>query len=547
MTEDKNEKENIVHCAGFSDRRLIVEQVAEQLFLVWDRIESKFLIHSSDPWRYYVHEGTRYEPLPRLPWHTANSPAFYENEEQLFNEIRSFLVDHLDVSNELLYDVYACFVLASWIPENFKIAPYLFFLGPLASGKTRALECLNRLCYRAIMAASMSAAALFRALEAWHPTLLLDESEVYNRKEMVEVLALLNSGYRKGQYAIRIEKIEEGNPVIAMFDTFGFKSIAGTEELAATLQSRCIITPMSRAVRKVELFIDEERAQRLRDELLMYRFKNLGRFENLAVTEFAIENGYYRNARVLELFVSLIQVAPTEEVKQRLFKCMNQITQSRLDAEQASLEARIFEAILKCESQVENGKLSTQAITAAFNEGIPEKEQLKSYQVGRRVAALGFEKCRFSGGKSGFYWDAKLIERLKARYYPDTPSLPSQPSLPSLMMEKTESSEPKPSEVSEGSLSSPLCQEAQNTMKSEGSEQSEGSEGNSREYKHLQDTAFVSHIKTSERCYNGCALIAEWQIKIGNDFQQLFCNTCFEKAKRNLEQNSYEVKYKEPS
>jgi len=33
---------------------------------------------------------------------------------------------------------------------------------------------------------------------------------------MIEVLALLNTGYRKGQYAIRIEKIEEGVPQVCL-------------------------------------------------------------------------------------------------------------------------------------------------------------------------------------------------------------------------------------------------------------------------------------------------------------------------------------------
>jgi hypothetical protein len=77
-------------------------------------------------------------------------------------------------------------------------------------------------------------------------------------ESMVEVLALLNSGYRKGQCAIRVEKVEQGSLQIAMFDTFGFKVLAGTEELAATLQSRCIITSMSKAVKQVRLFVDEE-------------------------------------------------------------------------------------------------------------------------------------------------------------------------------------------------------------------------------------------------------------------------------------------------
>jgi len=372
--------------------------------------------------------------------------------------------------------------MATWRPEDFTVVPYQFFLGPLASGKSRALECFHRLCYRGIMSTSMSAASLFRALEAWHPTLLLDETEVYMRGEMIEVLALLNSGYRRGQYAIRIEKIEEGCPQIAMFDTFGFKVLAGTEELAATLQSRCIISAMSRAVKKVNLFVDEEKAQELRNKLLMYRFRNLGKSGNSTAVEYVTNNGYFHNARVIELFISLLQVAPTEEIKQRLISCMKQITQSRLDEEQASIEARIFDAILKCEGQVEKGKISTQAITAAFNLGLPEKEQWDSSSIGRRVVALGFERCRLSGGASGYFWDADLIERLRKRYYPtpqNMPSLPSQPSLPSLIMEKEETQEPKSSERSEGKPSRELGFEpSKNSMKSEGSERSEPSEGN---------------------------------------------------------------------
>ena len=409
-----DEEPKPVPTPGIAFENIIFEQVHNGTYLIFDRVEQKFQV-SNDIWHSYRHNGVEYIPLKRLPWPTAHLPK-EENEEKLFKEIRAFFIDHIDVSNELLYDVYTCFVLASWRPEDFTVVPYLFFLGPLASGKTRALECFQRLCYRSIMATSMSAASLFRALEAWHPTLLLDETEVYNRKEMVEVLALLNSGYRRGQYAIRIEKIAQGKPQIAMFDTFGFKILAGTDELAATLQSRCIITTMSKAIRHVNLFIDEDRAQELRNKLLMYRFKNLGKkLENI---DFSKLDEYSQNARVIELFVSLIQVAPTEEVRKRLLTCMKKITQSRLDEEQASIEARVFDAILKCENKVESGKISTQAITEAFNEGVAEKEQVTSKFIGRKVAALGFEKCKLPPrGLAGFFWNTKLVERLKTRYY----------------------------------------------------------------------------------------------------------------------------------
>ena len=414
---------------GRAFKDTVFEQVENGSYVVYDRLEQKFQI-TNDAWHLYLHDDVKYAPLPRLPWQPASIPRDYVNDEILFKEISSFFTEHLDIANELLVDVYASFVMASWRPEDFTVVPYLFFLGPLASGKTRALECFHRLCYRGLMAASMSAASLFRAQEAWHPTLLLDETEIYNRENMVEVLALLNSGYRRGQYAIRVEKIDSGSPQIALFDTFGFKVLAGTQELAATLQSRCIITPMSRAVKHVHLFINEIEAENLRNKLLMYRFKRLGQHADVDVSRLS---SLINNARVIELFISPLQVAPSEDVRQRLLKCMKQNAQSRLDAEQASIEARLFDAILKCEANVQNGKISTQAITEAFNSGLSEKEQANNRFTGRKVAALGFEKCRLTGGHAGFYYDCKLVERLKMRYYPPLPNLTSLSSLTSLI------------------------------------------------------------------------------------------------------------------
>jgi hypothetical protein len=138
------------------------------------------------------------------------------------------------------------------------------------------------------------------------------------------------------------------------------------------------------------------------------------------IVNFLQEYQGFRNARVIELFISLLQVAPTQTVKLKLFELMKQITQSRLDAEQASIEARIFETVLKCEGVVKCGKISTQVITELFNDGLSDREQVSSRFIGRRVAALGFAKCKVGDkGQAGFYYDKALIERLKARYFPN--------------------------------------------------------------------------------------------------------------------------------
>jgi len=478
--EEEESKPIVTPGRVFQD--VIFEQVSEGSFLQYDRSTGQ-----TSTSNLIVHDGTGYKPLEKVPWPTASLPEVpeqddpltkeqliaklkaqtfqgeYGDTEQLFNEIKLFFMEHLDVRNEQLYDVYAAYVLMTWRVEDFKVVPYQMFLGPLASGKTRGLECFSFLGYRALSSVTMSAASIFRTLEAWHCTLLLDETEVYGRESMVEVLALLNAGYRRGQYAIRIEKLEGEVPQIAMFDTFGPKVLAGTEELAATLQSRAILTTMSRNVRHVRLFVDEEKAQELRNKLLMYRFRELGHKSEFDVSTL---NGYFTNSRVIELFISLLEVAPTQEIRDRLIQCMRDITKTRFDEEQVSIEAQIFEAILNSADQVDSGKLSVRTVTERFNVGLPEKEQVTSRFIGRKVTALGFEKCKLTGGLRGFYWNVDLVERLRARYYPKpTPQTP-QTQLTPLIMGKEEEKGEVPSGVS-GEKPSMLDvpEEGKNTVK----------------------------------------------------------------------------------
>ncbi|MGA2522936.1 MAG: hypothetical protein ABSF65_02140 [Candidatus Bathyarchaeia archaeon] len=546
MTSD-DDKLKPVSSPGMALPNVIFEQVNDPTngshYLVYDRIEKQFLI-KKDVWRTYSLD-VEYCPLTRLTWPSVTGYVEFKTTEELYHEIRAFFVEHLDVANELFYDVYTCFVLASWRPEDFKVIPYLFFLGPLSSGKTRALECLHRLCYRSIMSSSISAAAVFRVLEAWHPTLLLDETEIYNRDCMIEVLALLNSGYRKGQYAIRIEKEKEGCPQIGVFDTFGFKILAGTEELAATLQSRCIITAMSRAVKQVNLFIDEEKAQELRNKLLQYRFKNLGNIDLSSLPEFAKNNGFFRNARVIELFISLFEVAPNEEIKKRLELCMKQITQSRFDEEQASIEARVFDAVFRSEDKAENGKISTQDITEVFNQGLTENDQATSRFVGRKVAALGFEKCRVGHkGQSGFYYDKKLLERLKSRYDPKTTSETSETSETTASMEKQgliEDSSKSNAEVTE--VNSSVSENGKTTNFPLNAEVSEETEVTEVKLEGSRKVILAKRIKPmpGQSCQaeghgEPCILEATYEID-GN----LYCDKHFLKSKKVCLDNGYSV------
>ena len=104
-------------------------------------------------------------------------------------------------------------------------------------GKTVLLSCLGRLAWRPLQASNISAAATFRAIEAWTPTLLVDEADSFLR-DNEELRGVLNSGHtRQSAYVIRCDG-EQNEP--RRFSTWAAKAIAGIGRIADTLEDRAI-------------------------------------------------------------------------------------------------------------------------------------------------------------------------------------------------------------------------------------------------------------------------------------------------------------------
>lgn len=110
-------------------------------------------------------------------------------------------------------------------------------------GKTQMLSVLGKLVRRPMSASNISAAALFRSLDAWHPTLLVDEADAFMR-DNEELRGLLNSGHtRDSAYVVRVVG-DDHTPT--RFTTWGCKAIAGIGHLADTLMDRAIVLPLRR-------------------------------------------------------------------------------------------------------------------------------------------------------------------------------------------------------------------------------------------------------------------------------------------------------------
>ena len=124
------------------------------------------------------------------------------------------------------------------------ISPILAITSPvLGCGKTTLLMLLLALTPRSLMASNLTAASLFRAVEKWRPTLLVDEADTYLR-ENDELRGLLNSGHNKGGAWIIRCVGEDHEP--RQFSTWCGKAIALIGKLPDTLASRSIRIEMRR-------------------------------------------------------------------------------------------------------------------------------------------------------------------------------------------------------------------------------------------------------------------------------------------------------------
>lgn len=255
----------------------------------------------------------------------------------------------------------------------------------------------------------------------WSPTLLLDETEIYNKEDRIDVVGILNAGYRRGQYAIRVVKVESDTPIIGLFDVFGFKALSGTRGHRETLESRSIIINMFKASRKVRFMLDANKAREIRIQLLLWRMEQLGEIDGSDESD-EYSKGIadvpealaFADGRFAEKYYSLYMIA--NEGRDNIITYAKGQYEIEQMAEETSIEAEVTQAIMSCRELVINGVVKSKDIAVRFNEPRNDKEQWKTKSVSTVVKRLGFHSKRSSDGSRGYIWSDGVLERNMRRY-----------------------------------------------------------------------------------------------------------------------------------
>lgn len=289
------------------------------------------------------------------------------NTQAILAAVRSFIHRYADVS-DVFEEVASYYVLLSWIYDAFAEVPYLRLKGDFGSGKSRCLLTIGSLCYKPMFVSGASTVSpMFRIIDAFRGTLVLDESDFRFSDEKAQIVKILNNGNAVGFPVLRSEATptKEYNP--RAFAVFGPKIIASRAHFEdRALESRCITEVMNGLPPRPDIPLSlppsfHTEARELRNKLLSYRFTNLHKPHDLVNTR---DPGV--EARVAQVFAPLLAVVEDESAHARIMALAQGKSGALVAERSASIEAQLLDVIV--EMQCDGKPLGVKDMAERFSE-----------------------------------------------------------------------------------------------------------------------------------------------------------------------------------
>lgn len=208
-------------------------------------------------------------------------PMMYGSVKALVEEVRRFIHKYLDI--DPFYErLAAYYVLFTWMYDAFENLPYLRAIGDYGTGKTRFIQAIGAVCYRPMfVSGAATVSPVFRLLDAFRGTLVIDEADFSNSEAENEIIKILNVGYYRGGVVLRSEKDPESEVYFpSVSEVYGPKILATRKIFGdRATESRCLTKHMTarRPRPGIPYTLDGDfwaEATQIRNKLLMYRLQN---------------------------------------------------------------------------------------------------------------------------------------------------------------------------------------------------------------------------------------------------------------------------------
>lgn len=359
-------------------------------------------------------------------------PEEFVIEESLIKEIKEFIHEYVDI-HSFYENIATYYVLMSWRFDELSGVPYLRALGDYGSGKTRFIQTVGSLCYKPMfLAGATSDAYLFRVIEMFGGTLVINELERVNTDLKSQITIILNNGYEKGMSVGRVEGEKTREP--RNFNVFCPKILSTRKKFDdQALESRIISIPMRQTTRKdISPFIDDTfwtRAEKLRNKLLMYRFKNYGdmmfREKGMQEKEKRLQ---HLEPRFRQTLLPIFYIISDKILEEEFIAFTNEYQQQLVTDRSAEIEGVVFEKYYSLFKE-NGGEITVKQVTDSVNIDIEqERYKYKPQRIGKIIRDhLGLKTHKSTGGLFHIILNKDQINYLLARYGLESPLTPSSP------------------------------------------------------------------------------------------------------------------------
>ncbi|WP_137820941.1 DUF3631 domain-containing protein [Pseudomonas sp. D(2018)] len=326
----------------------------------------------------------------------------------------------------------------TWFIDVVDVAPIANITAPeKRCGKTVMLGALARLVCRPLAVSNIAPAALFRALELWTPTLLIDEVDAF-LSEHEEARGILNAGFtRDSAFVIRCVGDDH---MPTRFNVWGAKALCGIGKIADTLADRSIPLRLRRKLpgeRTVKMrHADAEHFAALVGKLARFAIDNRDAVRQARPAE--IEG---LNDRANDAWEPLLAIASVAGGEWPRLARQAAVTLHGLEEEAPSIGAELLASIRDAFDNRRAERLSTadllealaedeEAPWAAWNRGKP----MTPHQLAKRLSEFGIKPTtqRIGYKKAAKGYKREQFEEAFRRYLsagtPKTSVTPLQPS-----------------------------------------------------------------------------------------------------------------------
>lgn len=181
------------------------------------------------------------------------------NGESVLDELARILKQYLSLPQGAA-EAIALWVVFTYSFEAAEVSPRLALTSPTPGcGKTMALTLLASLVRCPLPASNWTPATVFRSIELWGPTLLIDEADTF-LDDAEGLRGILNSGHTKGMSFVMRSFGEDHEP--RRYSTWAPIAMAKIGDFTATLEERSIVIMMRKRHR-------DEAVERLRTQHLI--------------------------------------------------------------------------------------------------------------------------------------------------------------------------------------------------------------------------------------------------------------------------------------